>query len=876
MNPAPPRQTLAVDAKVSDLKVEDLEKNRSFPMHTTNSNDPDSENSEGSESDNSEGSDNSDDSENLASSKGKLSKSSSSTLRIEEIVTLADLEKAEEYRNENTLRRLVDGKYQLYSVFSTTTSMLGEYGAGLELYFVFIKQMGFLFILISLLSAWPIYQNSQGGGLVRGAAKQEWSYWTVANQKQISLKTLNDAENDLKLISQNRIVMAIADSIGALCFAFFFVRYFYISKRTVAENFKNNVTAADYAIEIKGIPENTLGTEQIKEHFEQFGEVVEVYLARKYFGMLNDYRERAQISNKLGYERIIAPALGYTNTKTIKNLEEKICRFDTEMHIRCKSGDILHEKLPVNRAYLIFNKLENKKLCLEGCAARSVCCKKRRIEIERLFKGEIPLKVKQTTEPSNILWENLEITRCERRWRKSLSFILALAVLVGSTVLVYVIKTYETTLPSDNYCLKVKKIDTNASLSFAKEHYKSQDESYCFCKYQEWTDIVEDKDLGSYCSYFMTKITTSLVLKFFSACGIIFINFILRMIFKKLSRFERVSNKTKEEHNIMIKVFFAIFINTALIILIVNANFSRISAIYKIPGSSDIFTGKYADFTREWYINIGESIIFTILICVISPHILTFLTLYPFWICKRRLCYKRYKTQSELNTVFAGPQFDLACRNSQVLNLVFTSYLYSSAMPFLNIVTMVALFCLYWTDKYLVLRHYKKPPLLSYHLNDAAIKFIPFIIIMHCSFGIYMFGCEDIFPTKVYEKDGDVYVRKNGISNRIISIPGAVHSFVIFLTIFFAVMIYFYSGIFNKCRSRGAKVEAETQDSQGTYIDELETIKKHGLHTYEILENLDYKNLILSLNCAAGNVQTLRNTLTKRTLHMERLQNNGK
>jgi 5-bromo-4-chloroindolyl phosphate hydrolysis protein len=138
-----------------------------------------------------------------------------------------------------------------------------------------------------------------------------------------------------------------------------------------------------------------------------------------------------------------------------------------------------------------------------------------------------------------------------------------------------------------------------------------------------------------------------------------------------------------------------------------------------------------------------------------------------------------------------------------------------------------------------------------------------------------MFGSEDIFPTKVYEKNGKVLIRKNAISNRLVSIPGAVHGFVMIFTVLLTIVIFFYSSVFTKCR-RGAKVEAETQDSQGTYIDELEVIKKHGLHTYEILENLDYRHLILSLNSAAENVQTLRHTLTKRSEYLERLKKIGK
>lgn len=858
-------KSATTDAKKSpELKIIDLDKIKPNEIHATNEDNLSSD-SESSESDAN--------SSSLASQ--RASRTTSNHVKLEQTITLADKEAAITYRNENTIRKLVNCEYEQYSVYATTTNTLGEYGAGLELYFTFIKQLGYLFLLISLLSIWPIYQNSQGNGLHKGAAKQEWSYWTVANQKRITLNTLKEAEDELSEINQNRIVMAIADSIGALCFAFFIVRYYMVSNKTVVENFKNNVTAADYAIEIKGLPEHFIDNEQVKDHFEQFGEVVEVYLARKYYGMLQDYRERANLSTQLGYERIIAPSVGYTNSEKIKKIEQKICKFDSEMHIRFTKGDLFHDNLPINRAYLIFNRLENKKLCLEGCRTRTWCCSKRQVEIERLFKGEIILKVKQTTEPSNILWENLEITRCERRWRKSLSMILALIVLIASTSIVYVIKTYETTLPTDKYCLEEKKIDPSSSLSYAKTNYKSDNESYCYCKYQSWSDIMNGS-MDSYCGHFFSKMTTSIMLKFFSSCGVIFINFILRTIFKRLSRFERVSNKTKEEHNIMIKVFFATFINTALIILIVNANFSRISVIYNIPYTDQVFVGSYADFTREWYINVGESLIFTIMICVFSPHILTFLFIYPIYACKRRFCYHRYKVQSEMNVVFAGPQFDLACRNSHVLNLIFTSYLYSSAMPFLNIITGIALFSLYWTDKYLVLRHYKKPPLLSYHLNNSAIKFLPFIIIMHCSFAIYMFGCEDIFPTTVLEDDGDVFVRKNGISNRLISVPGAVHSFVIILTIIISLVLFCYKGLLSKCKRGSAKVEEETQNSQGTYEDELEIIKKHGLHTYQIQENLDYKNLILSLNSAAQNVQTLRHTMTERFKSLARLKSFNK
>ena len=538
------------------------------------------------------------------------------------------------------------------------------------------------------------------------------------------------------------------------------------------------------------------------------------------------------------------------------------------MHVKFDIVDISHEDLPVNRAYLIFNKLEDKKTCLEQTRISRMCCTSKSVEIARLYRGETKLKVKQTTEPSNILWENLEITRCARRLRKSVSVLLAILVLIASITIIYLIKTYETTLPSDSYCADTEKINPDLTLQQAKQSYTTSDQIYCYCHSQSWTSITSDSKLTSYCSYFISKITTSLLLKFFSACGVVFINFILRYIFKRLSKFERVSNKTKEQLNIMIKVFVATFINTALIVLLVNANFRRIPVIYYIPYSDQVFTGQFADFTRDWYVNVGESVVFTMIVCIFSPHMIALVVFYPVYICKRRCCFKQYKTQSALNKVYAGPEFDLATRNSQVLNLIFTCYLYSSSIPFLNLIAATALFCLYWTDKCLVLRHYKKPPLLSYHLNSAAIKLLPVIIILHSMFAIYMYGSEDIFPTAVSEVAGQVVVRENGIYDRLFSVPGALNSFVIIITVLVSLLIFCYGKALVVCRKRNAKVEEETQNSQGSYKEEIETIKMHGLHTYRIIDNPEYHELVLSLNNTAKSIKTLRERIVEKKKSM--------
>jgi hypothetical protein len=782
---------------------------------------------------------------------------------LEETIKLSSIEIAQAYREKHTIRKWADNSSEVYPILSTTTEVLGEYGAGLELYFLFVKQLGYLFLFLSLLSVLSIYNNNNGGGLPTGASKQWWDYWTVANQKQIKSSSLSEAESELASIAQNKITLAITDFIGALCFVLFLIRYNYLSSKTVEENFKNNVTAGDYAVEIKGIPDTWTDVETLKEYFEQFGEVIEVYLAKKYSGMLSDYKTRAKLSKQLGYQRILA-SLGYQNSKKIQKLEKKIEGFDVKMNNRFKKGHITHENLPTDRAYLIFNKLTNKKTCLENSRHTKRCCKNKIIPFDHFFQGKVKLKVKQTTEPSNILWENLETSKLNRRLRKSVSLLLALVILILSVVIIYLMKTYEKVLPSDDYCLNSKKINSSLSLAEAEAAYATDDESYCYCKYQSWSSIFGNAELRSYCSYFITKTTTNLLIKFSSSCGIFFINLVLKFAFKRLSEFERASTKTKEHLNVMLKVFIATFINTALIFLLINANFSRVPAVYYIPYTDSIFTGKYADFTRDWYLDIGESLVFTMATFIISPHVLTLLLVYPTYICRRRCWHKSYKIQSDLNEIFCGPEFDLATRNSLVLNLIFTCYLYSSSIPFLNFIAAVALFFLYWTDKFLVLRHYRKPPLLSYHLNNYAIKCLPVLIILHCLFGIYMFGSENVFPSALIEINGSVVIVENGIFDRVFSVPGALGFVIIGLTVFMSLSLFCYSQVFTLCKKNIVRVEEETANSQGNYREELEVIKKHGLHTYKIVENPEYQELIVSLNSAAKSIQTIRASFMER------------
>jgi hypothetical protein len=67
----------------------------------------------------------------------------------------------------------------------------------------------------------------------------------------------------------------------------------------------------------------------------------------------------------------------------------------------------------------------------------------------------------------------------------------------------------------------------------------------------------------------------------------------------------------------MTSIFIAQFFNTAILLLLANADF-KYSILYWVP----LFdTGQYTDLTQEWYNDIGSSLVTTMLIASVFPII---------------------------------------------------------------------------------------------------------------------------------------------------------------------------------------------------------------------------------------------------------------
>lgn len=746
-----------------------------------------------------------------------------------------DISKARKKRNDN----MIKNDDQDAPIFSTSLEYIGRHGVALELYFVTVKHIGFLFLIISLISIWPILINYFAEGLKSGERNQVLDQFNLSNQVAYDYTmSKDDAEDKLESNKGKKIQIVVADFIYTLIFILYLLRFKKIVDRRVLNNQLSNPSTTDYSVEVTGF-NNRINPEELKEFIEtNFGTTIEVYLARNYKGNLTSFKSYEDLINQRAYlERLQQE--GNINNINLENINLKIQRMRENKRNAIRQLGRINE-LPSIKAFVIFNSNADRNKCIMSLAKR---CFGRSINYSFRLRGKI-ISAKETSEPSNINWENLEYGCCKRFMRGILSVIFGILVVLVSIAIVYAVRTYDDGLPSNKTCKIKEDIDSSLSISEAKLQFTSDTQKYCYCKAQSLKKVLTDSTYRSFCKYYLEKRTLGIIYRVLVSLSVVIINFSIKQIFKFLGRYEIETSKTKEVLKVSRKLSIALFINTALVVLFVNADFSSISFTKKLPFNEYLFNSEHSDFTRAWYLEAGSTITLTMIISILSPHLYNLIYSYPRGLLKMYKPLTKYKTQLEIDNAFVGPEFDLASRYAHLFTIIFTSFMYSGGIPLLNCTCCASFFFIFWVDKFLLLRYYSKPPRYSSELNSHLLKTLPFAAILHCGFSLYMTGAEDVFPESFYEKNGYLYPNTNTLIDRVASVFGIFYIILIFAAILVYLLItgsYMCCGI----KNRGSVV------SRIKDFNEIEEeMSRYSLTRYDLSYNPKYSRFIAALNSA--------------------------
>lgn len=151
----------------------------------------------------------------------------------------------------------------------------------------------------------------------------------------------------------------------------------------------------------------------------------------------------------------------------------------------------------------------------------------------------------------------------------------------------------------------------------------------------------------------------------------------VKLLLRIVSKFEKRETKTEEVISNTIKMFVTQLVNSAILLLIVNSN------IGFIPSWFPFFGGDYNDFANTWYLDVGATILFMMLLSIFTPHFANFCFHLLNWAkrCYDRGCRNdprrtRKVFQVDYETLYMGPVYLLEYRYSNMLTMIFIALIF--------------------------------------------------------------------------------------------------------------------------------------------------------------------------------------------------------
>ncbi|OWZ23381.1 Transmembrane protein [Phytophthora megakarya] len=461
-------------------------------------------------------------------------------------------------------------------------------------------------------------------------------------------------------------------------------------------------------------------------------------------------------------------------------------------------------------AFVVFNNLESRRRCMQDYRQSTHWLAREGQPEELRFRGTFPLIVTSAPEPSNIMWENLEVTKRGRFYRQFVTNMVTVLLLIISCAIISAAQStqekFANKTPPDGLCdqslpalyyadtsyslnaqkkpipwtldwyseqtctrgdsgeeryyvaytNKIKNDLDSARLSYGEQYpdparcvdpcisekstqecntlpcfyyddlvkgegmscdaYEASNVLYCLCSTALTNSIKqygivkgpkklwETKPCRGFTKDYLIKNSFML----FAAAIVVIVNFLLNNILRMFAVFERHSSESTRTIRMAVRMFVAQFLNTAIIVMLVNAAFG----LGKVKIT--LFMHMY----------------------VVAP-------IYR-WRKRRSI-----RTQAKMDKLYAGPTFDISQRYPMVLNSVFVTMVFCGGSPILLFIATVASAGVYWFDKLSILYLYSVKTTYDEILGKVTLQMLPWTLAMHLGFSAWMYGNTDLLKGSV-------------------------------------------------------------------------------------------------------------------------------
>ena len=784
-----------------------------------------------------------------------------------------DLLKAERYRNLTCPRKrdTSKGTYSLYDIWKFTDREFLQYGLGVMLWFKLTRRMAYLFLVLFLLNLPSLVFNIAGpdassieyltNAYAADASGASSSTVTTSNSSS-SINSTQPTSDPFKVRTEtvdgtyglskstlahqglvyNATIMGYTkQQIGLVTggldtfstFLFFVVVWWIFRDHTKEATAYNStvMTVRRFTILVSNLPSTqpVLNRLHIADFFQaKFGPVVDVSVAYNDMHLIELFKQRGELKR----EAQTAEMQGNTDRRDA--LSKRVQQVDKNILFKRR----IYKK-EVRAAFVTF---QNQESVAKALAAYPNTWWARCTMPRHLRFHLATIKVTRAAEPSNTLFQNLGLTYGDQWCRRAWTGLVSLAFMSVSFVAVFVSQYYQNRLPTTTSC-------ATAPIT-TQQQVVDEQSRFCYCGGLPADQLY---DQSSFCSQYIAQYAIAKGLIFMTAISTVLVNFLLQVFMDRLAVLERHSSITSQQRGITSRLFWGLFCNTTVIILVVNANISPYIGV-SFDFLSGLFPGQYSEFEPDWYYEVGVSVLITMFLNSMNPHLLSLLAI-PYDRCRRERCHAKRKTQNELNQLFQGRTFVLYERYSVLLNTVFSCMLFSSGMPILWLVASFTFALTYWFDRITFLRSYKIPPRYDESLDAYAGKTMPWAVVPHMLLALWFFSS----PTTHSFVVGDIVPLLDGVVIRtgVLSLKERLFQWNVFPTLcllLFLASVYFIRRVLaliffcraSEAERRSLVLNQEEKKSKSRMVTYQEAAAKIGLESYRLSRQVDYRTAYIA------------------------------
>ena len=190
--------------------------------------------------------------------------------------------------------------------------------------------------------------------------------------------------------------------------------------------------------------------------------------------------------------------------------------------------------------------------------------------------------------------------------------------------------------------------------------------------------------------------------------------------------------------NITRVTFYVLFLNTAWLLLLVNANMTQQPISFGL-------NGPMSDFNSDWFRTTGNLMISTMIFNAYYP-LLEFCLYWAMRILPRLLdsswTLNHLKTKSTsvqgYIDVWGGPLFYTHFKYSAILNVVFVTFMYGFGLPILFPIACITFMVTYIIEKASLYYSYRQPPAYDEKLSNACLEKMWWAPVLYIAFGYWM------------------------------------------------------------------------------------------------------------------------------------------